>query len=131
MEQAVDAMWPDTEPGRERERFWTALGNLRSVLRKATAITELKAVQRDGLRYRVDQELFAVDLWWFQAALAAARRADLDVAVAGALAEAGDVYGGPLLDGTPLCLGGGTQRGPPPAGGRRPGPPRRAMPGRR
>jgi len=103
LEQAVDAMWPDTEPGRERERFWTALGNLRSVLRKATAITELKAVQRDGLRYRVDQELFAVDLWWFQAALAAARRADLDVAVAGALAEAGDAYGGPLLDGTPYA----------------------------
>ena len=30
LEQAVDAMWPDTELGRERERFWTALGNLRS-----------------------------------------------------------------------------------------------------
>ncbi len=29
LEQAVEAMWPDTEPGRERERFWTALGNLR------------------------------------------------------------------------------------------------------
>jgi hypothetical protein len=26
LEQAVDAMWPDTELGRERERFWTALG---------------------------------------------------------------------------------------------------------
>jgi DNA-binding SARP family transcriptional activator len=100
LEQAVEAMWPDTEPGRERERFWTALGNLRSVLRKATASTDLKAVQRDGLRYRVDQELFAVDLWQFQDALAAARRADLEIAVAGALAEAGDAYGGPLLDGT-------------------------------
>ena len=30
LEQAVDAMWPDTQLGRERERFWTALGNLRT-----------------------------------------------------------------------------------------------------
>jgi hypothetical protein len=86
LEQAVDAMWPATDLGRERERFWTALGNLRSVLRTATGTTELKAIQRDGLRYRVDRELFAVDLWQFQAALATARRAELDPAVAAALA---------------------------------------------
>ena len=55
LEQAVEAMWPDTEPGRERERFWTALGNLRTVLRKATGADQLKAIQRDGLRYRVDR----------------------------------------------------------------------------
>ena len=103
LEQAVEAMWPDTEPGRERERFWTALGNLRSVLRTATGTTELKAIQRDGLRYRVDRELFRVDLWQFQAALAAARRADLDTAIAAALTQAGDAYGGPLLDGTPYA----------------------------
>jgi DNA-binding SARP family transcriptional activator len=103
LEQAVEAMWPDTELGRERERFWTALGNLRSVLRKATGATELKAIQRDGGRYRVDSTVFAVDLWRFQAALAAARRAQLDPAVAAALAEAGEAYGGVLLDGTPYA----------------------------
>jgi LysM domain len=54
LEQAVEAIWPDTEPGRERERFWTALGNLRTVLRKATGADQLKAIQRDGLRYRVE-----------------------------------------------------------------------------
>jgi DNA-binding SARP family transcriptional activator len=101
LEQAVEAMWPDTEPGRERERFWTALGNLRSVLRKVTGTAELKAIQRDGIRYRVDPGVFAVDLWRFQAAVATARRAELDPAVAAALAEAGDAYGGPLLDGVP------------------------------
>jgi DNA-binding SARP family transcriptional activator len=37
-----------------------------------------------------------------QAALATARRAELDPAVVGALAEAGDAYGGPLLDGAPF-----------------------------
>jgi DNA-binding SARP family transcriptional activator len=99
LEQAVDAMWPDTQLGRERERFWTALGNLRSVLRKATGTTELKAIQRDGIRYRVDPDVFAVDLWRFQSALAAARRAQLDPAIATALAEAGQAYGGTLLDG--------------------------------
>jgi DNA-binding SARP family transcriptional activator len=103
LEQAVEAMWPDTELGRERERFWTALGNLRSVLRKATGVTELKAIQRDGVRYRVDPTVFAVDLWRFHAAMAAARRAQLDPAVAAALAEVGEAYGGVLLDGAPYA----------------------------
>jgi DNA-binding SARP family transcriptional activator len=101
LEQAVEAMWPDTEPGRERERFWTALGNLRSILRTVTGTTELKAIQRDGIRYHVDPGVFGVDLWRFQAAMATARRAQLDPAVAAALAEAGDAYGGTLLDGVP------------------------------
>jgi DNA-binding SARP family transcriptional activator len=103
LEQAVDAMWPDTQLGRERERFWTALGNLRTVLRKATGAAQLKAIQRDGDRYRVDPGVFAVDLWRFQQALAAARRAQLDPAVATALAEAGEAYGGVLLDGAPYA----------------------------
>ena len=71
------------------------------MLRKATGATELKAIQRDGLRYRVDGELFTVDLWQFQADLAAARRADLAPAVAAVLAQADQAYGGALLDGTP------------------------------
>jgi DNA-binding SARP family transcriptional activator len=103
LEQAVEAMWPDTQLGRERERFWTALGNLRSVLRKATGATQLKAIQRDAGRYRVDPGVFAVDLWRFQQALAAARRAQLDPAVAAALADAGEAYGGVLLDGAPYA----------------------------
>jgi DNA-binding SARP family transcriptional activator len=103
LEQAVEAMWPDTELGRERERFWTALGNLRSVLRKATAAAQLKAIERDEGRYRVDPGLFAVDLWRFQQALAAGRHAQLDPAVAAALAEAGEAYGGVLLDGAPYA----------------------------
>jgi DNA-binding SARP family transcriptional activator len=103
LEQAVDAMWPDTELGRERERFWTALGNLRSVLRKATGASDLKAIERDGNRYRVDPAVFAVDLWRFQQALAAARHAQLDPAVAAALAQAGEAYGGVLLDGAPYA----------------------------
>jgi DNA-binding SARP family transcriptional activator len=103
LEQAVEAMWPDTELARERERFWTALGNLRSVLRKATGATQLKAIERDGGRYRVDPGVFAVDLWRFQAALGAARRAELDPAVAAALAEVGEAYGGVLLDGAPYA----------------------------
>ena len=93
LEQAVDAMWPDTELGRERERFWTALGNLRSMLRKATGASELKAIERDGDRYRVDPTVFAVDLWRFQTALAAARHAQLDPAVAAALAQGRPMVG--------------------------------------
>ena len=103
LEQAVEAMWPDTELGRERERFWTALGNLRSMLRKATGASELKAIEHHGDRYRVDPTVFAVDLWRFQQALAAARHAQLDPAVAAALADAGEAYGGALLDGAPYA----------------------------
>jgi len=103
LEQAVEAMWPDTELGRERERFWTALGNLRSLLRKATGASELKAIERHGDRYRADPTVFAVDLWRFQTALATARHAQLDPAVATALAEAGEAYGGVLLDGAPYA----------------------------
>ena len=55
------------------------------------------------MRYRVDPAVFAVDLWRFQQALAAARRAQLDHAVAAALAEAGEAYGGVLLDGVPYA----------------------------
>ena len=101
-------MWPDTELGRERERFWTALGNLRSMLRKATGASELKAIERDGDRYRVDPTVFAVDLWRFQQALAAARHAQLDPAVAAALAQAGRPTVGCCWM-APLRLG----RGPP------------------
>jgi DNA-binding SARP family transcriptional activator len=103
LEQAVEAMWPDTELGRERERFWTALGNLRSTLRKATGNAQLKAIQRDGARYRVDPAVFAVDLWRFQQALATTRQAQLDPAIAAALAAAGEAYGGVLLDGAPYA----------------------------
>ena len=47
--------------------------------------------------------VFAVDLWRFQHALAAARHAQLDPAVAAALAQAGEAYGGVLLDGAPYA----------------------------
>jgi len=47
--------------------------------------------------------VFAVDLWRFQQALAAARHAQLDPAVAAALAQAGEAYGGVLQDGAPYA----------------------------
>ena len=73
------------------------------MLRKATGASDLKAIERDGDRYRVDPTVFAVDLWRFQHALAAARHAQLDPAVAAALAQAGEAYGGVLLDGAPYA----------------------------
>jgi DNA-binding SARP family transcriptional activator len=73
------------------------------MLRKATGASELKAIEHHGDRYRVDPTVFAVDLWRFQQALVAARHAQLDPAVAAALADAGEAYGGALLDGAPYA----------------------------
>jgi hypothetical protein len=71
-EAVADALWPEADPDRGRERFWTALGNLRSRLREATGGTE-KLIERHGDLYRVEAGVFNVDLWRCQEALAEAR----------------------------------------------------------
>jgi DNA-binding SARP family transcriptional activator len=100
IEQAVEALWPDTALGKERQQFWNALGNLRSVLRQASGHPG-KAIVHEHGRYRPEPGLFAVDLWRFQQAIARARDAGDDDAATAALRAAADAYGGGLLDGEP------------------------------
>ena len=71
-EAVADVLWPEVDPARGREPFWTALGNLRSRLREATGGTE-KLIERHGDLYRVEAGVFDVDLWRCQTALAEAR----------------------------------------------------------
>jgi DNA-binding SARP family transcriptional activator len=100
IEQAVEALWPDTALGKERQQFWNALGNLRSVLRQASGHPG-KAIVHEHGRYRPEPGLFAVDLWRFQQAIDQARDAGDDDAATAALRAAADAYGGSLLDGEP------------------------------
>lgn len=100
-EAAIDALWPDADSERGRQRFWTALGNLRSRLRAPTDNPEIQIIAKHGAHYRANPDLLEVDLWQFQAALADAHRAHGDPqAEAAALQRATDAYRGDLADGT-------------------------------
>jgi DNA-binding SARP family transcriptional activator len=97
LEGAVDALWPDTQPGRESSRFWNALNSLRARLRSATGQPDLKVLERANERYRVDPDLVDVDLWRFQRALADAQDAASTADKLAALERAAAAYGGDLL----------------------------------
>jgi DNA-binding SARP family transcriptional activator len=97
LEGAVDALWPDTQPGRESGRFWNALNSLRARLRSATGQPDLKVLERTNERYRIDPDLVDVDLWHFQRALADARDATSTADKLAALERAAAAYGGDLL----------------------------------
>jgi len=103
-EQAVGSLWPEVPLGREAQWFWNALGNLRTVARRATGDRRLDVIRRDGDRYRPDPDAFEVDLWRFESCLAGAKRAadtqDVGAEIR-ALVGAADAYGGELLEGSP------------------------------
>ncbi|HEX2273781.1 MAG TPA: BTAD domain-containing putative transcriptional regulator [Acidimicrobiales bacterium] len=99
LDAATEALWPEADPGRGSEWFWTALGNLRTTLRRATGIQQLRIIERDSDRYRVEP-VFGVDLWEFQAALPKGTGANPgDPEWAAALENAANLYGGELLAG--------------------------------
>ncbi|MGI9032284.1 MAG: BTAD domain-containing putative transcriptional regulator [Acidimicrobiales bacterium] len=98
LDVATEALWPEADPGRGSEWFWTALGNLRSLLRRATDTKALKIIERDGDRYRIEP-VFEVDLWDFQAALPRAGARTGDPEWAACLQAAADLCRGELLAG--------------------------------
>ena len=99
VEQAVDTLWPDTDPSQVHRQFWTAAGNLRTRLREATD-TEAKVLDQAGEVYRLDPEVVTSDLWDFQHALANAARAPDDQAAAVALRRVFESFGGDLVQGS-------------------------------
>ena len=98
LDAAVEALWPEADPGRGSEWFWTALGNLRSRLRDATGEKKLKVIERDGDRYRVEP-LFDVDLWRLEQALADGAAGPDDFVRATAYDRVAQTYAGDLLSG--------------------------------
>ena len=102
LDAAVDALWPEADPGRGSEWFWTALGNLRSRLRSACGIKDMKIIDRNGDTYRLEVERFGVDVWRFEEALVASAPGPRDaVPSVEALERAVGEYGGELLNGDP------------------------------
>ena len=92
-EAAIDALWPDASPQRGRERFWTALGNLRSRLRgPGSGGTEI--LVKVGEHYRPDATVLDIDLWRFESALVDAAEASEPSDVVAALRSASAAYGG-------------------------------------
>jgi DNA-binding SARP family transcriptional activator len=98
LDAAVEALWPEADPGRGSEWFWTALGNLRSRMRDATGDKKLKVIEREGDRYRVEP-LFDVDLWRLEQALADGATEGDDFGRAAAYDRVAQTYAGELLAG--------------------------------
>jgi DNA-binding SARP family transcriptional activator len=98
LDAAVEALWPEADPGRGSEWFWTALGNLRSRLRDATGEKKLKVIEREGDRYRVEP-LFDVDLWRLEQALSVGAVEADDFGRAAAYDRVAGTYAGDLLAG--------------------------------
>ena len=99
-EAAIDALWPDADARRGRERFWTALGNLRSRLHPPDN-DGVEILTKVGELYRPDPAVVEVDLWRFETALGHTVHAASPAQVAGALERATCAYGGdfcPSLD---------------------------------
>jgi len=102
LDAAVEALWPEADPGRGSEWFWTALGNLRSRLRAACGIKDMKIIDRVGDTYRLEVERFGVDVWRFEESLAASSPGMRDAMPStDALERAVAEYSGDLLAGDP------------------------------
>jgi len=97
-DEAVDALWPDTDPDQVRRQFWRPFGDLRTRLR-STGDNGLEVLEKTGEHYRPNPAEIACDLWRFQAALGNAARADDDETARAALRRAVETYRGDLLSG--------------------------------
>ena len=97
-EVAIEALWPDASAKRGRERFWTALGNLRSRL-QGPGEQRLEILTKSGKHYRPDPSALDLDLWRFEAALTEATQATEPADVLHALEAASAAYGGDFYPG--------------------------------
>jgi len=97
-EAATDALWPDADPRRGRERFWTALGNLRSRLH-GPGKAGVEILTKSGDLYRPDAVVLDVDLWRFESALGNAAHGGAPAQVADALERGTRAYSGDFCPG--------------------------------
>ncbi len=98
IDEAVDALWPDTPPGRVLKVFWHPLGDLRSFFRDHGG-EALEVLEKLGEHYRPSPTEIRCDLWDFQAALTEAARAEAAGGARAGLRRAVDAFRGDLLEG--------------------------------
>jgi len=99
-ETAIEAIWPEVTPDRGPQRFWNALGNLRSRLRGSGDCPDMEVLAKAGALYRPQTQILDVDLWRFQAALRDTATANDPSSARDDLQRAVASYQGDLLDGT-------------------------------
>jgi DNA-binding SARP family transcriptional activator len=101
LEQLAADLHPDTDPVTAAKRIRTDINTTRRVLRTATGSTEEMFVVYDPAtgRYRLDPQLFAVDLWQMLTTLERANNAPDDTAALTALRQAADLYDGDFAEG--------------------------------
>ena len=92
-EAAIEALWPDTPPKRGRERFWNALGNLRSRLHGPNE-DGVEILTKIGQLYHPDRSVLDIDLWRFESTLDQAAQAGTPEDLIVALGRASACYGG-------------------------------------
>jgi DNA-binding SARP family transcriptional activator len=97
-DEAVDALWPDTEPGRVHGQFWRSFSDLRVRLREAGG-EDLEVLAKAGEHYRPCAEEIACDLWELQRCLEEASRTEDPETARAALRRAVTAYRGELLAG--------------------------------
>src|SRR6266540_4347020 len=100
-EAAIEAIWPDVLLDKGPQRFWTALGNLRSRLRGPSGAPRPELLMKSGDHYEVESGVIEVDVWRFESALAEAVVARDGNAAMTALSAAVDVLRFPPLNGHP------------------------------
>jgi DNA-binding SARP family transcriptional activator len=92
-EAAIEALWPDIPAKRGRERFWNALGNLRSRLH-GPGHDGVAIIAKVGQLYHPDASILDIDLWRFEAALQLCAQAGSTEDLIAALRNASAAYGG-------------------------------------
>jgi DNA-binding SARP family transcriptional activator len=97
-EQIIDQVFPDVELARGPQQFWKTMTNIRTVLRNATGVEKLPAVERAGPLYRPDPEVFQVDVWQLEAAFHAAHDSRDEGELLAALERVADCYRANLLE---------------------------------
>lgn len=94
-DQIIETLWPEMDAERAYERFWFQLSDLRRGLRNDSQPTA-KFVDRSGDVYRVQPEIFDVDVWRFDELLGKAASGEM---VRESLQAATDLYREELVQG--------------------------------
>lgn len=96
---AYTAVWSDRDDHRGNHAFHSGLRDLRGPLVAATGRPKDSFVLIEDGRYRLNPEIFTVDLWDFQAAAATSNAAQSDAERLAALTSIARLSHGPLMEG--------------------------------